>query len=50
MGSDLELNGHSFVGHSAGGDAASVDDFELSRHSFGLERDVVALGEPGVDE
>jgi hypothetical protein len=50
MGSDLEMHRHSFVGDSAGRDATSVDDFELSRRGFGLERDMVALGELGVDE
>jgi hypothetical protein len=34
----------------AGGNGASIDDFQSSRHGFGSEKDLVLLGEGGVDE
>ena len=33
---DLELDGQCFLGESSGGDGASIDNFEFSRHGFGL--------------
>ena len=34
----------------AGGDWASIDDFKLARHGFGLEWDTMALGEFNIDK
>ena len=47
---NFELDRYRIVREKTRSNGTAIDDFEFAGHGFGLERDMVALGEPSINE